>query len=1045
MSYQPVSPKMDFPRMERDILHFWEKENCFQRLLDKNRGGPKWSFLDGPITANNPMGVHHAWGRTYKDMFLRYHAMLGEELRHQNGFDCQGLWVEVEVEKELGFQSKRDIEAFGVAEFVEKCKDRVRKYAKIQTEQSIRLGYWMDWAHSYYTMSDLNNYGIWGFLKKCHERGFLYQGRDVMPWCCRCGTGLSQHEIATEGYRLLTHTSVTIRLPIVGEKDKYFLVWTTTPWTLAANVAVAVHPDANYVEVEKNGFSYFLIKERLEVAGPDAKLLRELPGHELLKYHYKGPFDELEAQKNTEHKVIPWTEISEEEGTGIVHIAPGCGAEDFELSKEHNLDVIAPLDEYGVYSEEFGDFAGKYAGDVAEMVCELLHEKGILFEREEYTHSYPVCWRCGEELLFRLVDEWFISMEELRHEIMEATQKTTWVPSYGKDREMDWLQNMRDWMISKKRYWGLALPIYPCDCGRVNVIGSREELQERALEGWESFDGHSPHRPWIDGVKIACDQCGKPVSRVMDVGNPWLDAGIVPFSTMGYFEDPSYWQEWFPADLISESFPGQFRNWFYAILAMSTVMVKRAPFKTLFGYALMRDEKGREMHKSWGNSIEFDEAAEKAGVDAMRWLFSCHNPEQNLNFGYGTVDEARRRFLLLWNVYSFFVTYASLDDFQPSKDPPPVPERSLMDRWILSSLQTLIAEAHKAFSQYHVHRFMKRTEDFVNDLSTWYVRRSRRRFWKGDDDKDKQAAYETLYQVLTDLAKILAPIIPFATEAIYQNLVRTHDGQAPISIHLTVFPQADEALMDEELNRSMARTIQAVEAARAARQAAKIKVRQPLQRVVFYLSEEEDRSAVEQMSPEIRDELNVKEVDFGSDPSEVAEVSVHVKPERVAPRLGPLFPKLLKVLPKSSVDRATEAKKRDEPWILTVEGEQVKLTPEEFELVSAPKEGWAISEGPVGLAAVSLELTEKLVQEGQVRDIVRHVQSLRKESDFDVADRIQLRYEGSPAVSEAIQAFSKYLCSETLTTDLKQAEPEGEHTKEIQLGDETLHVSIEKA
>src|SRR5262245_11939698 len=578
LMFRDVPARPNYANLEHEVLRLWAEIQAFEKLRAQTRGGPKWSFLDGPITANNPMGVHHAWGRTYKDLYNRYHAMLGQELRWQQGFDCQGLWVEVEVEKELGFTSKRQLEAYGVANFVNRCKERVYRFAGLIAEQSKRMGYWMDWENSYYTLSDENNYSIWGFLKLCHERGWLYRGHDVMPWCPRCGTALSEHEIASEGYVEATHLALTVAFPLLDRPGEALLAWTTTPWTLLANVAAAVHPELTYVRVEltkeegrkttDSSFgSYWLVKEALPrltsslVLHPSSfVVLEERPGSDLVGWRYAGPFDDLEAQYGVAHHVVPWSEVSEAEGTGVVHIAPGAGKEDFALGVEHGLAVLAPLDDDGVYVAGYGWLSGRTAAGVAEEVAADLERKGVLFDREQYTHRYPICWRCGTELVFRLADEWLIGMDELREQAMAATREATWIPSFGLERELDWLRHMDDWMISKKRYWGLALPIYPCAaCGHVTVVGSKDELRERAVEGWDAFEGHSPHRPWVDAVKVACAQCGAPVARVPDVGNVWLDAGIVAFSTLNYRRDREYWSQWFPADLVLEELAGQFR------------------------------------------------------------------------------------------------------------------------------------------------------------------------------------------------------------------------------------------------------------------------------------------------------------------------------------------------------------------------------------------------------------------------------------------------------------------------------------------------------
>ena len=710
MPFKEVPGTVDFVAQEHEVLAFWQESNAFDKLRELRKGHPPWSFVDGPITANNPMGVHHGWGRTYKDLFHRFWAMRGRETRYQNGFDCQGLWVEVEVEKSEGFESKKDIEAYGLDRFVLKCKERVLRQAAVQTQQSVRLGYWMDWnsperlvwladkliedpsqivtvegpkgpvtdsveqivgrlgmpelGGSYFTFSNENNFMIWTFLKRCWERGWLYRGADVMPWCPRCATGISQHEIVTDGYAELTHRSVTLRFPLCGRENESLLVWTTTPWTLSSNVAAAVGSKLTYVKVRQGDEVLYLSKGTLQMLEGPFEIVSELTGEDMEGWTYDGPFDDLEAAQlpggyteieeaaskselspEQAHRVILWDEVGEAEGTGIVHVAPGCGAEDYQLGHEHQLPLMAPLDEEGHFVRKFGWLTGMHVSDVAQPIFDALAEKGRLYHVRDYAHRYPICWRCKTELVFRLVDEWFISMDELRYQMMDITKQIRWIPAFGMERELDWLRNMHDWMISKKRYWGLALPFWICeDCGHHEVIGDDVELEERAIEGWETFEGHTPHRPFIDAIVIACSKCGSRSQRVPDVGNPWLDAGIVSFSTLCYRTDRAYWEHWYPANWISESFPGQFRNWFYSLLAMATVLDNTPPFLENFSYATLLAEDGSAMHKSSGNMIEFNEAADHMGVDVMRWLYCAHKPETNLLFGYGRADEVRRQF-----------------------------------------------------------------------------------------------------------------------------------------------------------------------------------------------------------------------------------------------------------------------------------------------------------------------------------------------------------------------------------------------------------------
>ncbi len=981
--FSQVPRQPDHREIEPRILRFWQDRGIFAKLVEQNRGKAKFRFLDGPITANNPMGVHHAWGRTYKDLFQRYHAMLGEDQRYQNGFDCQGLWVEVEVEKELGFKSKRDIEKFGIDRFVEKCKERVRKYSRVQTDQSVRLGQWMDWNDSYYTMSEENNYSIWHFLKKCHERGLVYEGTDVMPWCARCGTAISDQEIATEGYRELTHKAVFFRLPVLGREREYLLVWTTTPWTLTSNVAAAVHPELEYVRARKDGDVYILAKPLLRVLGTGAEIIEELKGEQLVGLRYQGPFDELGPQQGVEHRVVPWDEVSAAEGTGIVHIAPGCGKEDFLLGKQFNLAVIAPLCEDGTFAEHFDWLKGMDAPAAAQPVFDSLAKKGLLFKVEDYTHRYPVCWRCGQELVFRLVDEWFIAMDSLREEIKESARQVRWIPEFGLAREIDWLSNMSDWCISKKRYWGLALPIFRCECGWFDVIGSREELKSRAVSGWEKFEGQTPHRPWVDEVRIECGKCGKPVARIKDVGNPWLDAGIVPFSTTHYLTNHAYWREWFPFEFITESFPGQFRNWFYSILAMSTVLEKCSPFKTILGYATMKGADGREMHKSWGNAIDTDEAFEKMGADTMRWVFCRQNPSQNLNFGYALGDEVRRKFLTLWNVYSFFVTYANIDKWTPEtangegrmSSSGAIADRhshldNPLDRWILSRLNSLVKLTRERLDDYDPSSAPRAVEEFIDDLSVWYVRRSRRRFWKSASDTDKQAAYQTLYDCLVTLTKLIAPFMPFVAEELYQNLVQPGDMTGlsdnpdrvptPESVHLCAYPGPDASLIDLDLEKEVGLVRAIVSLGRAAREKSKLKVRQPLEALMVRLNEPAEKDAILRHGETIREELNVHDLRFGDKEAQ--------------------FPA-----------------------------------------------DYAVESSPEHAVGICTKLTPELENEGLVRELVHKVQNLRKAAGFDVTDRIRLHYQSSPRLAAAVRAFDDYIRRETLAVTVTEeplAEPD---------------------
>ncbi|MFQ5459174.1 MAG: isoleucine--tRNA ligase [Anaerolineae bacterium] len=1124
----PLQP--DWPSLEEEILAVWRRGRTFEALVAQNEGGDRWSFLDGPITANNPMAVHHAWGRTYKDVWQRYHAMRGHSQLWQNGFDCQGLWVEVEVEKELGFGSKRDIEAFGIAEFVGRCKERVLRFAAQMTEQSIRLGMWMHWDDpdqlrwladnigtpgqvtvdtpagpvtdtveslvgrlgsspwkgSYFTFSDENNYTIWSFLKRCHDKGWIYRGTDVMPWCTRCGTGLSQHEIATEGYQQKTHRSPTLRLPLRDRPGEALLVWTTTPWTLPANVAAAVGPELTYLRV-RQGDEVLWVAEGAAASAlvGDYQVEGKVTGADMIGWTYDGPFDDLPATAEAAavHRVIAWDEVGAEEGTGIVHIAPGAGAEDFALGKKEDLLAIAPLGEDGRYLAGFGDLTGRDAHEVADDIIAALEATGRLYRAADHSHRYPVCWRCQSELVFRLVDEWFISMgpvydkprgevsaaekaASLRYQVMDVAEAIHWVPGFGRDRELDWLRNMHDWMISKKRYWGLALPIWQCDdCGAFDVIGGREELADRAVEGWTTFDGHSPHRPYVDAVKVKCPQCGGLATRVPDVGNPWLDAGSVPFSTLGYRTDREHWARWFPADFITECCPGQFRNWFYSLLVMSTVFEDQEPFKAVLGYGTLLAEDGREMHKSWGNAIGFDEAADRVGADVMRWMFMSQRPEQNLRFGYHGAAEVRRRFLLpLWNVYGFFVQYANAAGWSPEAG---VGEAALgvgagpgaggaagaagatadsagaaaqLDRWILLRLDQVAAEVSQALDGLNPKGATAALEAFVADLSNWYVRRSRRRFWDGEP-----GALITLHKVLLTLTRLLAPFVPFTAEAIYRNLALGH-GDGDVSVHLTPWPRGEgqPTTRDEALLADMGLVMRLAALGRAARSTADVKLRQPLARALVAVPTPAEAAAVKRLARHLRDELNVKAVEIVAEEGELVVHTVRPVLPILGPKYGRRVPAIRAALGEADTAAVVALVTAGERVTLALDAGEVTLEPAEVEVMAQARPGLATAEEAGYVVGIATEVTPELEAEGIARDIVRHVNQLRKDAGLAITDRVALAVDAPAEVAAAVDRWRDYIAAETLAVavDLGALGPDASGSTRVEVRGQEVGLAV---
>ncbi len=1006
--FTPLPDKPDHPALELEILELWEREGTFERLRAQNRRGPRFSFIDGPITANGSMGVHHAWGRTLKDVFQRYKGLRGHNQRYQNGFDCQGLWIEVGVERSLGLNSKREIEEFGLAEFARRCREVVVESSADITRGSKRLGQWMDWGNDYFTFSDTNIEYVWRFLKRVHERGWLYLGHRSTEWCPRCGTSLSQHELSLSGvYQDRADPSLFVRFPLLDRQHESLVIWTTTPWTLPANVAAAVKPDAEYGRRD-NG--EWVARTRY----PDEEFIEVKRGEELVGWRYSGPFDELGPGAEVKHRVIPWEDVSLDEGTGIVHIAPGAGQEDFELGQIYDLPVLMPVDEAGRFFDTYGWLHGLSTVEAADQIVGWLGEHGFLVEVGLYEHRYPHCWRCDTPLIWRVTDDWLIAVDELRPRLLEANQDVDWTPAYMGKRMDDWLRNMGDWNISRRRYYGLPLPFYPCDCGHLNVVGSKAELLERATAGVDQLE--ELRRPWIDEVPITCKECGAEVRRVAEVGDVWLDAGIVPFSTLGWenselvpegyatgaakglttadLHDHAYWEQWFPADWVSEM-REQIRLWFYSQHFMSVVLTGRAPYRTVLGYEKMLDETGREMHKSWGNAIEAEEAFTRMGADAMRWQYCAQPPNQNLLFGFGPAREIQRKLLTLWNSVKFFVDYANIEHFKPEWGN--VPERSELrplDLWLIDRTHSLVREATVGYESYLTVEVVGAFEAFVDDLSNWYIRRSRRRFWDGD-----RIALHVLWYALVQSLRVVAPVMPFLTEHLWQILVRDVGGNPPASVHLAGWPDASEP--DEKLLAEVAEVRRVVGLGHQVRAASRLKLRQPLRRLVV-----EGAPLAEGHADELRDELRVKEIDFG--PVEATEL--HVKPH--LPLLGPKLGKEL-----GAVRTALAAGEFEQ---LADGGFRVlghELGADEVLVEHSGKEGWTVaSEGGVTVA-LDTTLDAELELEGRVYDLIHTLNSMRKDLGLELTDRIAVTLPQADA--DLVERHAEWIKAEVLAVSLE--------------------------
>jgi isoleucyl-tRNA synthetase len=1009
--FAALPDKPDHPALELEILDLWEREETFERLRELNRRGPRFSFIDGPITANGSMGVHHAWGRTLKDVFQRYKGLRGHHQRYQNGFDCQGLWIEVGVERQLGLNSKREIEEFGLAAFARRCREVVVQSSADITRGSKRLGQWMDWGRDYFTFSDTNIEYVWRFLERIHERGWLYLGHRSTEWCPRCGTSLSQHELSLSGvYQDRADPSLFVRFPLLDRQHESLVIWTTTPWTLPANVAAAVKPDAEYGRRE-NG-------EWVAVGRyPDETFVKRKSGEELVGWRYRGPFDELEPASQVEHRVIPWEEVTLEQGTGIVHIAPGCGSEDFELSKVHGLDVLTPVDEAGRFYDGYGWLHGLSTVEAADQIIGYLGERGILVEAGLYEHAYPHCWRCDTALIFRISDDWFIAVDELRPRLLEANQDVEWTPAYMGKRMDDWLRNMGDWNISRRRYYGLPLPFYPCECGHLNVIGSKAELEERALSGLDQLE--ELRRPWIDEVPITCQQCGAEVRRIPEVGDVWLDAGIVPFSTLGWenpeyveegyatgaakgltkadLPDHAYWEQWFPADWVSEM-REQIRLWFYSQHFMSVALTGRAPYRRVLGYEKMLDESGREMHKSWGNAIEAGEAFDRMGADVMRWQYCAQPPNQNLLFGYGPAREIERKLLTLWNSVKFFVDYANIAVFQPTwGELPKQEELRPLDLWLIERTHSFVREAEAAYEAYYTVDVVRAFEAFVDDLSNWYIRRSRRRFWDGD-----RVALHVLWIALTQSLRAIAPVMPFLADHLWQILVRDLEGKPPASVHLAGWPAAPAP--DETLLAEVAELRRVVALGHQARAASRLKLRQPLRRLVV-----EGAPLAESHADELREELRVKEIEFG--PVEATEL--HVKPH--LPALGPKLGKELGAVRDALA--AGEFEQLDGGGFRVLGHE---LSSDEVLVERSGKEGWAVASDEGVTVALDTALDAELELEGRVYDLIHTLNGMRKEQGLELTDRITVKLPEADA--DLVERHADWIKAEVLAISL---EPDG--------------------
>lgn len=1048
--FKPVSPKLNVNQMEESVLRFWKRHDIFHQSLHLREGGPEYVFFEGPPTANGMPGVHHVLARAFKDIFPRYKTMNGYHVSRRGGWDTHGLPVEIEVERQLGIKNKQEIEQYGIARFNELCRESAFAYIQEWEKLTDRIAYWVDLDEAYVTFKNPYIESVWNILKDYWDKDLLYQGYKVVPYCPRCGTPLSDHEVA-QGYHEVADPSVFVRMPLVDEPGTSLLVWTTTPWTLPGNVAVAAGENVDYVKVEHNlpegGSEKLILAEALleKVFGDEnVKVVDRFKGKQLKGKRYHPLYTFLPSVKPA-YFVVLGDFVTIEDGTGLVHIAPAFGADDMTMADENDLPILNTVLPDGTFIPEVKPWAGLFIKKADPLIIDNLQERGLLFKVQTYTHDYPFCWRCGTPLMYYARQTWYIRTSIYKDRMVELNESINWYPGYIKNgRFGNWLQNNVDWALGRERYWGTPLPVWECEsCHTQTCIGSVKELSEKAGRDLSSLD---LHRPYVDEIKFRCPDCGGSMKRVPELIDVWFDSGSMPYGQWHYpFEHQADFGAQFPADFICEAVD-QTRGWFYSLHAISTLLKDSVAFKNVICLGLILDANGQKMSKSRGNTVTPWDVIEKNGADAMRWyLYTASPPGQERRFSSDLVGEVLRSFTLtLWNTYSFFITYANLDGWRPEGSVQIT--YSPLDQWLRSSLHTLVRDVTTALENYDVLGATRPIEVFVDQLSNWYLRRSRRRFWKSESDADKKAAYATLYEALVTVSKLLAPTMPFMADELYQNLVRSVDENAPLSVHLTEWPAFDEALIDEKLNREMALVMKLVSLGHAARNKANRKVRQPLAEVAFAVGNREEGEIALAHADLLEDELNVKKVRLLNAANEAVSFSLNPLPKQLGQKYGSKFPEIRKAVLALDAEKTASSLLAGNAVKVEADGETYWLLPEEVEVRVNARSGYAVASEGAYLAALVTDLTPELIQEGLAREFVRRVQDLRKSAGLEIADRINLYVSASPALAEAINIQMDYICTETLARELKfEAAPEGSPFVSDEFDGETVTVALEKA
>ncbi|MBQ0014084.1 MAG: isoleucine--tRNA ligase [Oscillospiraceae bacterium] len=1020
--YKKVSTDLNFVEREKEIAKFWKDEQIFEKTEEKK--GPSYVFYDGPPTANGKPHIGHVLTRVIKDMIPRYRTMKGYYVPRKAGWDTHGLPVELEVEKEIGIDGKEQIEAYGLEPFIGKCKENVWKYKGMWEDFSGTVGFWADMDNPYVTYHNDYIESEWWALKQIYDKGLMYKGFKIVPYCPRCGTPLSSHEVA-QGYKDVKERSAIARMKVVGE-DAYFLVWTTTPWTLPSNVALCVNPDDEYAKVKAaDGYTYYLATALLDanlssLTEGDEKayeILETMKGSDLEYKEYEPLFDCAKPSVEKQHKkaffVCCDSYVTMTDGTGIVHLAPAFGEDDAQVGRKYDLPFIQFVDGKGNMTEET-EFAGKFVKDADPDVLKALDAKGLLFAAPKFEHSYPHCWRCDTPLIYYARESWYIKMTDVRDDLIKNNNTINWIPeSIGKGRFGDWLENVQDWAISRNRYWGTPLNVWECECGHRHAIGSIEELKSMSDNCPDDIE---LHRPFIDAVTIKCPECGKEMHRVPEVIDCWFDSGSMPFAQHHYpFENQDLFEQQFPADFISEAVD-QTRGWFYSLLAISTLMFNKAPFKNVIVLGHVQDENGQKMSKSKGNAVDPFDALETYGADAIRWYFYTNSAPWLPNRFYGkAVTEGQRKVMgTLWNTYAFFVLYANIDNFDASKYEINYDSLSTMDKWCLSKLQSMIKGVDENLENYRIPEAAKYISDFIDELSNWYVRRCRERFWATEMTGDKINAYMTLYTALVTTIKTAAPMIPFMAEDIYQNLVRELDPSAPISIHLCDFPEVKAEWINEELEANMEEVLQIVGLGRACRNGSNIKNRQPLGNMYVKANKDLDTYCTDI----IKEELNIKNVQFVNDAADLLSYSFKPQMRTLGPKYGKQLGEVREALQGLDGSKAKDELDSNGVLKLTISIGEIELSEEDLLIETTQKEGYhSLSDFGVTVA-IDTTLTEELITEGFVREIISKVQTMRKDAGFEVMDRINIYVDGTDKIKSIVENNKAAIIGDVLCDEI---------------------------